>query len=122
MGSAAVVPTVLPPKPANTPYERPKTAKQHARQVAIDLPKGGVLDHIHKRPVTSSLSTRDLHQYSKKSKTQQRIMDELVTLGVVEKRPGRAASIAAKYRHIPEPKVPGIVSSGEVYVRKVDAG
>jgi len=85
------------------PYVPHKTAKEHAQDVMRDLPLGRVVQLKTGQPVGGELSTRDLSQYAKPSKTQQKIMDELVLKGVVQKRPNRAAIVSDKYRYeLPE--------------------
>ena len=101
------------PKPVYVPH---KTGVEHAQDVMRDLPLGKVVHHKTGEPVTKDLSTRDLGNYANvPSKTQQKMMDHLVSKGVVQKRPNRAALVNEAYRYNPkpDPKADQIIDVGK---------
>ena len=79
-----------------------KTAKEYARDVMHDLPAGRLLRANSGQPATTEIGSRDFLFYNvRSSKTQQKIMNELASKGVVSKRPNRAALVSDPYQYKP---------------------
>lgn len=128
--SPAVKPVTIPAKTAPVPLpagegtkesrEPLKTAAEYANDLMRDLPKGNV--YSKNKPVTTELTASDVAKHfglTSKS-TVQKIMDILANKSVIQKRPNRSALIAKKYQREQAPKVEGMISSGETYVRPTE--